>query len=72
MQSQTKAEGQMSTYSTEAARQPEVVTGHSEIAKIELIATLTDEKFKIAFADLDAKMMETDKVDAIAIYEKPD
>lgn len=55
----------------EGVRQPEVVEGHSEIERIELLATLTDENFKKALIVLNFEMMKSGKANAIALYNKP-
>ena len=52
--------------------QLEILRDHSEIERIELLATTLDDDFEKALTDLDDNMMKTGSANAIAIYKKPD
>jgi hypothetical protein len=71
MQTQTKLVGMEGLDLAGTVKLPEVLPDHSEIARIELLATLTDKTFQDALTVLNTEMMESGKANAIAIYKKP-
>ncbi len=71
MENQTKNEKQSLDALDDAAKAPESLYDHSEIERIELLATVTYDSFKDAIAMCGVNTLETGKSNAFAIYKTP-
>jgi len=72
METQTKKEEQSLDALVDVVKAPESLYDHSEIERIELLATVTHDSFKDAIAMCGVNTLETGKANAFAIYKTPE
>lgn len=72
MKTQIKPGGMEVAIPLETPREHEIIVGHSETERVELMATVTDDVFKNALMMINTNMMETGKATAFAVYKTPD
>jgi hypothetical protein len=72
MKTQIKPGGMEVAMPLDTPREYEIIAGHPEIDRVELMATVTDDDFKNALMMINTNMMETGKANAFAVYKTPE